>query len=110
MSLFGKLFGTKQLEPEVLIRRKVIEDFSQQLKLIGVTSFKLQVGDKQGKHMDSLFIYSNKQNNPEVEGFLHYSLLKEDTSKNLMSIGFTQIGICENGNKQVKIIPLQQFS
>ncbi len=80
-----------------LMRQQAIDDFNSKLEVLGLNSFRLQVGDDDGNNAEVIFIKSNKINNTDIEGFLKNSILKPQTSANLISIGFKKVGIIENG-------------
>ncbi len=93
MDLFDSIFGDKQHKVLIPLRIQAGENFKKILLVLGISSFRFQVGDEDGENTERLFLISNIRNNPDVQGFVDESLTKPHTAQNLMSIGFKQIVI-----------------
>lgn len=111
MELFDKIFNNKSDKSLIPLRFQAGEKFQKIITSIGVKSFRVQVGDDDGKYTDILFLITETPNNPDVNAFLRDSLTKAHTAKNLMSIGFKQIIVAINdGSGQGYFTDLKDYA
>lgn len=111
MDLFDRVFSNKEDSSLIPLRIQAGENFQKIINAMGLNSFRIQVGDDDGNYTDKLFLITKQSNNPDINGFVHNSLTKSHTSKNLMSIGFNQvIIIIEDGKGQAQYIDLKKYA
>jgi len=111
MDLFDRVFGNKEDKNLTPLRIQAGENFQKIINAMGISSFRIQVGDDDGNNTDKLILITENANNPDVQGFLQGSLTKPHTAKNLMSIGFKQIlTVVNNGSGKGSFIDLKDYA
>jgi len=108
--MLNKFFSKKEDQVETVKRFLAIDEFNKKLELLGINSFKLQVGDGRGAYLDTVFINSRFKGNSDVENFLTHSILKPHTSANLMSIGFRYAGVIEESEQRSELYELSKYA
>lgn len=111
MALFESIFGNKEDKNLIPLRIQAGEKFQNIINAMGISSFRIEVGDDDGNNTDKLILITENANNPDIQGFLQGSLTKPHTAKNLMSIGFKQILIVVNdGSGRGSFLDLKDYA